>query len=375
LSNRQQQSLFWFSHEINIYEKKYLKKSVKRKEKKIILDWDNCSVNLVGRLANGKTRLVLRTRTNRNSSYMGDKPIRLRFMLGIDISHLSDIHIEFYQLSKSAKNLPKSIAKQPHKRYLFQLDDRYCIWEWAKNGTDIKSTNIYKLYNQILSFIKETDIDIIKSLQGNNIFDVEIKENEKENEIKNKVVPIIYQPAFDSLRNFVREVHCAAIEQNIIEVSIIFENEHLRRYKYLNKIYEIYRHLRYGRVKDIETFRIYIDSQIRNDSKKYFTFERIYSNGYDITYDTIHGNPFPPEIKVKYYFIDYYHPIVFINTSNHAMSESDNNHDLWKWEYIPFIESKKRPFKFGTKSRKDIDKEFPSLFTRLKSMLSGNRIC
>jgi hypothetical protein len=89
---------------------------------------------------------------------MGDKPIRLRFMLGIDISHLSDIHIEFYQLSKSAKNLPKSIAKQPHKRYLFQLDDRYCIWEWAKNGTDIKSTNIYKLYNQILSFIKETDI-------------------------------------------------------------------------------------------------------------------------------------------------------------------------------------------------------------------------
>src|SRR5215203_4553002 len=70
-------------------EKKYLKKSVKRKEKKITLDWDNCTVNLVGRLGNGKTRLVLRTRTNRNSSYMGNKPVRLRFMLGIDISHLS----------------------------------------------------------------------------------------------------------------------------------------------------------------------------------------------------------------------------------------------------------------------------------------------
>ena len=106
-----------------------------------------------------------------------------------------------------------------------------------------------------------------------------------------------------------------------------------------------------------------------NDSKKYFTFEKIYSNGYDITYDTIHGNPFPPERKVKYYFMDYYHPIVFINTSNHAMSESDNNHDLWKWEYIPFIQSKKRPFKFGTKSRKDIDREFPSLFTRLKNFI------
>jgi hypothetical protein len=67
--------------------------------------------------------------------------------------------------------------------------------------------------------------------------------------------------------------------------------------------------------------------------------------------------------------MDYYHPIVFINTSNHAMSESDNNHDLWKWEYIQFMNSRKRPFKFGTKSRKDIDKEYPSLFTRLKKII------
>ena len=368
MSTRQQPSLFWFSHEINIYEKKSLKKSVKRKQRnKIILDWDNCTVNLVGRMANGKTRLVLRTRTNRNSSYMGGKPIRLRFMLGIDISNISEIRTKRYQLSKSAKHSPKSIAKKPHERYVFQLDDRYWIWEWAKKGTDIKSTNIYKLYSQLHSIIKETDIDDdIKSLQGNDIFDVDIKE--KDNEFKYKVVPIIYQPAFDSLSNFVREVHCALIEKNRIEVSIIFENEQLRRYKFLNYIYEKYRHLRYGRVKDIETFRIHIDSQTMNDNKKYFTFENIYSNGHDITYDTIHGNPSPPERKVKYYFIDYYHPIVFINTSNHAMSESDNNHDLWKWEYIPFIESRKRPFKFGTKSRQDIDTEFPSLFTRLKTI-------
>jgi hypothetical protein len=368
--------LFWFSHQINIYEKKYLKKSVKRKKRKIILDWDNCTVNLVGRLANRKTRLVLRTGTNRNSSYMGDKPIKLRFMLGIDISHLSEIRTEPYQLSKSAKDLPHSIAKKPHERYLFQLDDRYCIWEWAKNGTDLKSTNIYKLHNQIVSFVTETDNDeVIKSSQDRDIFDVDIRENEKDNDIKYKVVPIVYQPAFDSLRNFVREVHCAVIEKNIIEISIVFENEHLRRYKFLNDIYEIYRRCYYGRVKDIETFRIHIDSQMMNDNKKHFTFEKIYSNGYDVTYDTIHGNPFPPERKVKYYFMDYYHPIVFINTSNHAMSESDNNHDLWKWEYIPFTASKKRPFKFGTKSRKDIDKEFPSLFTRLKNILTGNRIC
>ena len=132
-------------------------------------------------------------------------------MLGIDISHLSEIRTEYYQLSKSAKNLPKSIAKKPHERYVFQLDNGYWIWEWAKKGTDIKSTNIHKLYNQILSFIRERGIDVIRSLQGNGIFDVDIKE--KENNFKYKVVPTIYQPAFDSLRNFVREVHCAAIEK------------------------------------------------------------------------------------------------------------------------------------------------------------------
>lgn len=51
------------------------------------------------------------------------------------------------------------------------------------------------------------------------------------------------------------------------------------------------------------------------------------------------------------------------------MSESDNNHDLWKWEYIQFMSSRKRPFKFGTESQKDIDKEYPSLFTKLKKII------
>ena len=383
-------SLFWFSHKINKYEKKFLKSSVKRSKEIIILDWDNCTINIVGKLANGKTRLILRTNTNRNSHYMGNKPIVLRYMLDIDVQYISDLYTEYYQVNIHAKdphkNVPKSINKKQYKRHVFQLyhnrseynklNDKdyttYWIWEWEKKDVDIKSHNIYPLFKQLSSFIEEKDISNIKSpVQKNGIFDVQLTEKEIDNNIKNTIVPIIYQPAFDSLQNFVREIHYAIIEKDIVEVSIIFENEQLRRFKYLNKIYEKYRHIKFGRVQDIETFRIHIEPRQEKDYNKYCTFQKIYSNSYDIIYDTIHGDPFPVKRKIYYYFVDYCHPIVFINTSNHAMAQYDNNRDLWKWEYIPFIKSKKRPIKVGKKSRHEIDREFPSLLSNLRNYIKS----
>jgi hypothetical protein len=50
------------------------------------------------------------------------------------------------------------------------------------------------------------------------------------------------------------------------------------------------------------------------------------------------------------------HPIIFINTSNHAMSEHDTNHRLWKWEYIAW--QKDGPIEFGERSREEIDNSF-----------------
>ena len=52
-------SLFWFSHKINRYEKKFLKSSVKRSKEIIIFDWDNCTITIVGKIANGKQDLFL----------------------------------------------------------------------------------------------------------------------------------------------------------------------------------------------------------------------------------------------------------------------------------------------------------------------------
>jgi len=64
------------------------------------------------------------------------------------------------------------------------------------------------------------------------------------------------------------------------------------------------------------------------------------------------------EIKrpISHYFMDYQHPIVFVNTSNHAMAEHDANPRLWKWEYVPGIED--CPVTLGSMTRKQIDDYF-----------------
>ena len=41
--------------------------------------------------------------------------------------------------------------------------------------------------------------------------------------------------------------------------------------------------------------------------------------------------------RVKYHYFNRMHPIVFLNTANHALGEEDNNgSSLWKWEFVPW---------------------------------------
>lgn len=70
---------------------------------------------------------------------------------------------------------------------------------------------------------------------------------------------------------------------------------------------------------------------------------------------------------MKYYFIDYKHPILFINTFNHAKAENDNNYKIWKWEYIQFL--KDSPVIQGTKSIKQIDSFYKSLVQKIYEFL------
>jgi hypothetical protein len=402
----QLQQLVWFSHlekEFQVVDLDFKKIFQWREDQPPKMwDWDNCTVTMAKIVGRGKVRIAIRSKTNRNSDYMGHIPVQLRFMLGIDIKSISEPYSEQYQLAPSTRtNLPRSAKDKPHKRWVFKLDDRYWIWQWAKGTVDIKSTQLYMIHQNIHNYLeaanqqpslsptpppfnsKHSNVKRIR----NNVFIVPIDEK------LNDFVPIIYQPAVDSLKNFVREVHCAKIinaDSSIdLEVSLLFNNEELRRHRLLDRVYEKIRLIIYGRTIDVETFRIHFtkvngnklptdksigntiidDDEESNKSNRrkdddYFIFEGIYSGQHDIEYDTVHlDRPPAPKRPVEYYFLDYYHPIIFINTANHAMSEHDNNHDIWKWEYIPWVS--KAPIVLGVKPRKDIDLQFTPLMKRI----------
>jgi hypothetical protein len=318
-------------------------------------------------------------------------------MLGIDIASISKPYADTYELAPSKrKNLPPSARKQHHKRWVCKLDEKYWIWQWARKGKDINSSQVYRHYENISNFLEETNRtkgpypDSTPKVK--NIFQVDL------DEIYNEIVPVIYQPAIDSLKNFVREVHCAKVGRNDssaeVEVSLLFNNEELRRHKHLDRIYSKIRLVLYGRTRDVETFKIHLvkhavksasditptaflneekdningssrnNNNNKNNNDSHFVFENIYSGQYSIEYDTIHLDRRPaPRRPVEYYFLDLYHPIVFINTANHAMGEHDNNHDIWKWEYVPWV--KNAPVRLGIKSRKDVDLLFTPVVKRI----------
>lgn len=343
----------WFSHREYKYEVKekwlILGKKFLLTDKKQTWDWDSCTVGIARALDN-RLIVVVRSKTNKNSSYMGDKPVELRYMLGFEVTGISEPETEAYT---ARENRPER-REGPKQRWFFQIkgtapDDDYWIWEWAKEGGDINTSNIYRLYKLISAELSSS------SKKSDNIFDVEVGSPGDE------IIPVIYQPAVDSLKNFLREVHCAKTPMtngdSEIEVTMIFENEQLRTHSLwgvINKVYETYRRFRYGRVRDVESFKILIRKNVENNK---LIFKNIYSDNHQLEDDSIHGDKEnAPERIIKYYFINHSHPVIFINTSNHAMAEHDANHRLWKWEYIPWM--KDAPVKFENKTREEIDKEF-----------------
>ena len=164
-------------------------------------------------------------------------------------------------------------------------------------------------------------------------------------EEKDSIVPVIYQPRVDTWENFLREVHVHKdLESNCYKITLAFQDEDLRKHRILNGLYRLIRLIKYKRTVDIETF------SIKNDK---FYFKDIYSGESNLFEDTIHNEK---NIAVKYYFQNKNHPVIFVNTSNHAIAPHDNNHDLWKFEYVPW--SEKSPVKLGTSTRKEVENSF-----------------
>lgn len=330
------------------------------------MDWDNCMVDIASNDRDGNhITLIIRSKTLRNSQYMGNIPVLLRYMLAVDFdagSLVKPVLDRNYSLASSArKSLPPSVREKPHDRWLLRLGD-YEIWEWTrKDNNDIESTQVYRIYQSVVALVDSLGTHFSER-SSKTLFRSHIEEFDR-------VIPVIYQPAVDSLDNFLRDIHCSYITDldngtADIEVSLIFNNEQLRKFALADGIYRWWRKLWYGRTIDIETFLIHFVKDAEDSN--YFVFQGIYSGKYDLQYDTIHldnedGKNGPPRRKIGFYFNNQYHPVVFVNTSNHAMAGHDNNDRLWKWEYIPWI--KGSPVKYGSKSRSELNRQFRSIFS------------
>lgn len=321
--------------------------------KEALWDSDNCSI-CFARTIDNKFLIVVRSSQKKYSSFM-QKEVMLRYLLGFEIfTKPLEPKTESYT---ARRNIPQK-TEGPKQRWVIQFDDKHWVWEWAKQGKDMKDSTIYRLYREIVNELEHPTV------KGDSILKASVEAQSQE------LIPVVYQPSVDALKNFIREVQCkkGTLTKDgsyIVEVSILFNNERLRQHGILNTIYEAIRRLLYGRVMDLESFKIQVTKDGAEDG---FVFEGIYSNNEEMNADSIHGDkPPPPAPKhsVKYYFLDRNHPVVFINTSNHAMAEHDRNEKIWKWEYIPWLPD--APIKCGALSRIEVEHSLKNLKTKLKS--------
>ncbi len=336
----------WFSHLENKYDaelKLFQGKSFRWTKRPQMWDWDNCDVSWV-RMSESELRVVIRSYKTVYSDYR-KKEIKVKYMLGFDTNLEGIEYPKLEQYKEPLKNIDEKRYGRQKQRLVLRISIDYYIWQWMEDKTDqtFEQTEVYRIYENILKSLKEP---IISS--NRNIFLVEDIPKD------DRIIPVIYQVAIDSWKNFVREVHCHKLDEHEYEVTILFENEQLRKHGKLNIFYRIFRYLRYGRVADIESFKIMLDK----GKPVKLQFRGIFSGEHGIEEDDIHGDK-PENQKVrthdiKYYFNDERHPIIFINTSNHAMSFHDTNHKLWKWEYIPW--EKDGPVIYGQNTRKQVER-------------------
>ncbi|TBR23864.1 MAG: hypothetical protein EPO63_04975 [Candidatus Nitrosotenuis sp.] len=230
-------------------------------------------------------------------------------------------------------------------------DKKKCvIWEWS-NDVPLKETNVYKVYTMLQDVQTGSSGGTEKP---NNV--IPFLPFSDQEDLPEQVLPIIYQPAIDTLKNFIRQIHIFKISDIEYEVTLIFNNEELRDSKIFQEFYNVIRPEIYGRTEDVESFRIMLVDGL----PKQFTFEGIYSGNHGICADTIHGDKRhwwniggPKKRPILYFLASNRHPKVFVNTSNHALAQHDNNKNLWKWEYLTW--GKDNPVVVGHKRKDEVN--------------------
>ncbi len=307
--------MFHFSYKQEIYdevkESKRYYLSWKNKEK--VWDYKNCSVKVIGMDGN-KARIIVRRKKSGYSKFM-KSDFDVNLMMGFIATNVRKETINH----KDILVFDLEQSKDSHHRELKDVK----IWSNYEHETE-------DLYNTIL---QERNND-----SSTKIIEADYLER------NTSMIPVIYQPKIDAWENFLREIHVHTQNDGSYEITLVFQDEILRMHGILDGIYRYIRLLKYKRTVDIETFFFNGDE---------FFFDNIYSGQSNLFKDTIHNQK---TIPAKYHFQDTNHPVIFVNTSNHALAPHDNNHDLWKWEYVPW--SKKIPIKLGNKSRKEVESCF-----------------
>ena len=219
---------------------------------------------------------------------------------------------------------------------ILYLDKHHRIWTWKDNLNDTKNTmkrtlsSINKIRNRQYSKSKLIDTNY---------------------DIKKSILPVIYHPARDirGAHNYIQEIH-ANRSHNKIQVTIVYNDEQLRENALVDRIYRIVRKILHGRSFDVESFSILLD---KNGHAIKYNFPNIYSGDNKLEKDSIHIDK--QDTDIPFYFNnDISKPILFINTSNHAMAEKDNNLDKWKIEYR--LWEQQSPVFVGHNSRCEIEK-------------------
>jgi hypothetical protein len=352
-------SPIWFSHKEERYDAE-----LKESQRKIfhwtgetqMWEWNNCVASWIKTDSANMVKVIIRSAKKVFSEYR-KRDVVVRYMLGFDIDG-SKIQPPFEERHREPIDNLKKEYGEYKTRWALRLDKDHYIWQWKEEGRAIESSEVYRIYAGILKTADEPFVP-----EAKRFFNVEAhKPTDDRKEDSDKIIPVIYQTAIDSWKNFVREIHCSQIKginadgnkmADKIQVSILFNNEELREHAIANRVYEWFRSWFYGRIIDVETFYIVLDEN-DNNSPAYLDFPNIYSSENTIQADSVHINKLG--VKIKYFYGDSNHPIVFVNTSNHAMGEHDTNHRLWKWEYIAW--EKDSSILFGEKSREDIEKTF-----------------
>jgi len=227
--------------------------------------------------------------------------------------------------------------------WVLNLDTHHKIWTWKENEKD--TINI--MIRILESINKKVNNQYISPIG------VDKRDNKINTDIQPVVYPVVYHPTRDlSGRNYIQEIHLNRSNMdNKILVTIVYNDERLREHAWLDYIYRIIRKLRHGRTFDVESFSIVLD---KNGYPRKFDFPDIYS-GHDskLEKDNIHCHKC--DIDIRHYFNqEITRPILFINTSNHAMAEMDNNYNKWKIEYRLWDEQ--CPIYIGTNTRCEVEK-------------------